>query len=628
MQKLNFEIKNFDIEQTDSDEFYSVLFYAISSGENRNMSNFTPESLQKGVNTVNDKPIMAYYSIDNQNFEEHNSDIILSDNEEGIEYKYLTSPTAERPIGLIDKGFIINKDGKEWLCLRGRIWALYCKEAVEAIENNIKNRDMQKVSVEINVNQSHKQFSIEIIDDFTLTAITMLGNLRDTNVPCESGIADACCIPENFSNSKQFRSFVSQMNFAYNSKLLKGGEQNKMNKTKKAYSVNDDEFGKSPAIDIKNKKEDAVMSGSWSKPNASVLNAMLKASNHTALMNEFYLGCNGGADSNLSINDVHYPHHTKKGNSIVVNAKGCQAALSRGMAQGNLTPEMKAHLKKHYKELGLNMENFEKFGLSHCEYSYLFKEEEDQMKKFISNAKEHGYSFVGISNSSLIFTKDKECNEEDDLSSEDMKKMSLYTVDDKDIPDDECFAEESFKEKDLKMADDSDPDDGDDDKKEFDEIKAKYEDIKAKYDELEKECNALKENKASYDADKTKFDEDKKAFEEDKKAFESKKLDEEKAKKEAEEKKMKEDSEKYISDESSSLDEDSIKELRKMRDEKKFASINEFVKEAAYMKEMKRLNNRTKSTSVNYSFNNYTPVSKKNNSSKYMTMDEIIKENS
>lgn len=144
----------------------------------------------------------------------------------------------------------------------------------------------------------------------------------------------------------------------------------------KKFSVDEDKLGKSSAIDIKNDKESSA-AGEWSDPGATLLNKLLEASNHTSLVDEAYLVIDGSNSDNLSTDDVHYPHHVIKDEDLVVHYRGVQAALSRARSQG-LTGEPISHLKRHYKELGLNMDNFAEFDLTEEDYNYMFADEKEK----------------------------------------------------------------------------------------------------------------------------------------------------------------------------------------------------------------------------------------------------------
>lgn len=148
--------------------------------------------------------------------------------------------------------------------------------------------------------------------------------------------------------------------------IVKKGEsymKNLIDEEKKKYDEKDfsvgEELGKEESIKINNSKESAIMSETWNGQDADFLNKLLKASNHESLINEAYLITDKSGD--ISVNDVHYPHHSIKNGELVVNKKGVISAFQRAKQQG-ITGEPINHLKRHYKELGLDTENFSEGG--------------------------------------------------------------------------------------------------------------------------------------------------------------------------------------------------------------------------------------------------------------------------
>lgn len=78
---------------------------------------------------------------------------------------------------------------------------------------------------------------------------------------------------------------------------------------------------------------------------------------------EMYAVVKAGIDENLTEADCFGPHHEIQGDSLVLNRGGviaCYQALMGARAEPNLSPEQKskalAHIRRHYKELGLSSE--------------------------------------------------------------------------------------------------------------------------------------------------------------------------------------------------------------------------------------------------------------------------------
>ena len=126
-------------------------------------------------------------------------------------------------------------------------------------------------------------------------------------------------------------------------------------------------------LEIDNSKESAVQ-GKWKNPGASFYNQLLNAGwvpegNSPDIdecifahqyLEEAYLiapikkikyGPYGTTP--FSRSGCKYPHHTIKGNKLVVHIDGLKAAYIRAKQMGEFKGEVKAHLEKHYKELGL-----------------------------------------------------------------------------------------------------------------------------------------------------------------------------------------------------------------------------------------------------------------------------------
>ena len=126
-------------------------------------------------------------------------------------------------------------------------------------------------------------------------------------------------------------------------------------------------------LEIDNSKESAVH-GKWKNPGASFYNQLLntgwvpegdnpdidKCIFPKQYLEESYLivpinkikyGPYGTTP--FSRSGCKYPHHTIKGNKLVVHIDGLKAAYSRAKQMGEFKGELKAHLEKHYKELGL-----------------------------------------------------------------------------------------------------------------------------------------------------------------------------------------------------------------------------------------------------------------------------------
>ncbi|HAU85792.1 MAG TPA: hypothetical protein DCW90_09900, partial [Lachnospiraceae bacterium] len=86
-----------------------------------------------------------------------------------------------------------------------------------------------------------------------------------------------------------------------------------------------------------------------------------------------------------------YPHHVVRNGNLVIHIGGLKAAFARASQQGIVSGKIKAHLLRHYHELGLSTENFAEFGITEEEFNMYFKEEscgDNKMKNFAIEGRE------------------------------------------------------------------------------------------------------------------------------------------------------------------------------------------------------------------------------------------------
>ena len=119
-----------------------------------------------------------------------------------------------------------------------------------------------------------------------------------------------------------------------------------------------DEKNMSKKITINNDKDSAIMDDKWDIDKGEYFRNCKEASNASAVFKEAYLEVDMPDNiEDITEADCKYPHHTFKDDTLVVNKAGCQAAASRGAANG-LSSKGKTHLRKHYRELGLEIPEF------------------------------------------------------------------------------------------------------------------------------------------------------------------------------------------------------------------------------------------------------------------------------
>lgn len=127
-----------------------------------------------------------------------------------------------------------------------------------------------------------------------------------------------------------------------------------------AVAINNSEEGgnREVKIEIDNSKDAAINGESWENPGKALYGKLLEASNSESLVKEAYLVVEDGYKDAPS-EKLKYPHHQVKDGKLVLNVAGVKAAFARASQMGIVSGSVKKHLERHYRELGLSMENFE-----------------------------------------------------------------------------------------------------------------------------------------------------------------------------------------------------------------------------------------------------------------------------
>lgn len=133
-----------------------------------------------------------------------------------------------------------------------------------------------------------------------------------------------------------------------------------------AHIPEDQDYYAAKVIKIDNSIDSAVLTRPWGDVDKIKLrNDIMEASNSGELVKEAYLIVEENWEDAPS-EALKYPHHEIMDGKLVVSKDGVQTALSFLMRTDPENTEAKNHLKKHYRELDLDMENFESqenFGL-------------------------------------------------------------------------------------------------------------------------------------------------------------------------------------------------------------------------------------------------------------------------
>lgn len=163
--------------------------------------------------------------------------------------------------------------------------------------------------------------------------------------------------------------------------IVCNGSAEAIEKTGKGGNRVDDE----KEIKIDNSKESAIDSSSWENPGKELYGPIMESKNRTELLNEAYLVVEDGYEDSPS-EHLKYPHHEVVDGKLVLNIKGVKAAFSRASQMGIDNGSIKEHLERHYRELGLTMENFEeKFAEMEEKYNSLSKEYEAKCAEYAAS---------------------------------------------------------------------------------------------------------------------------------------------------------------------------------------------------------------------------------------------------
>lgn len=578
-------VSKIDIEEINNGDFLKLKLYAISDTVNRNGSEFLREGFEESIPTIYNKPILAYFNKKMDDAEEHNSRVDV-DRYGDVFYDY-DYDGAEKPVGVIPESaeiYVEQLDGKNWVVINSAyIWTEYNKRLIDVIKRQIT----KKVSVEIESVDSWEENGVEKIRIWKFLGITILGKDKFGN-PIEEGIEGAKLVLDGYENSNTFNSYKSRFSFAmssnkdsYYSEILE--KYGVMSKVENTVFAKQDEYGTGKPISVDKSKE-AVSNDSWGDVDKTTLrDTVLKARNYKTLVKSVYLDVQDGWENSPS-EKLKYPVMQYKDGKFVYNAGGLLSAQQYGEKYDESIAKKALTIRKR---LGL-----------------VKSEKEEKMKKFIEAAKISGFAYLGLYNGKLAFAQECDCDKEE--MAEDKSELCLFEVD-KELAENYSEGEEfawdeiTGRSVDLTTRDDgnktdyaeddedeSDKHDDDDDDKDDDEEK---EELKKKVESLEKEkCEMAQRCEA--------------------------------AEKELEEIRMaqfKEDTDAILADENEDMDEKTHEELVKMRDEGKFACVEDFAKEVAYRKylaskeEKKEMSKKEQKLSFGLSNNKTEPSTSKKN---------------
>lgn len=306
----------------DDDRFAITKIRAFAEKENSHTQPISFDSLKMTANTIYNVPVVVEFT---------------DWNDDGIG----THSKAEIPVGFVYSEnnpvtFEYDEErDKNFLTIKALIWKNYSKNIVDIIHSS---NDRKKVSVEMTTTdyQDNGPFDKPDVYSWKYQAITILSDQ----------VAEAC----KGSN-------VQLMKFS----------EDKENYIKENFA---------DKITIDNSKKSAT-SGEWSNPGQKLFKPITEASNAKSLLKEAYL-IGDFSDNEYEITKFKYPHHVVRDGKLIVHKDGLQSAFSRAAQQGIVKGDVKSHLLKHYRELGLDTQNFAEFGFSQDEFNQYFAEDYKQ----------------------------------------------------------------------------------------------------------------------------------------------------------------------------------------------------------------------------------------------------------
>lgn len=153
MEKYVFSIDEAKLVELSNSQFAELIMYIVSDGDNAHGLPITKEALVRAMPTLFEKPILAKYSPYTRDATTHVDD--------------------QAAIGFFPKKedvWLEEKDGKNWLVAKGKIWKLYAKDMMRVLQK----RKEAAVSMESFVEVTEKDGK-KIVENFIFAGVTILG---------------------------------------------------------------------------------------------------------------------------------------------------------------------------------------------------------------------------------------------------------------------------------------------------------------------------------------------------------------------------------------------------------------------------------------------------------------------
>lgn len=318
--------------------FLEIEIFAISDANpNRNRSHFTLESMQKGLESFNDKPILGFFNKQGD-FESHNGRVAY-DPEEQVDY--WDNSNGEQILGFIrqtDRKEIVERDGLHWICCTAMIYTQYNYKQVKKL---LKDRK-KKVSVEIAVLDSEMVDGIEYIKEFDLKGITILGSRNGIQV--KEGIEGAGLSILEVFDAARFSGQKQTIIQAYS-------QLEDDDKKKEDGNLAIEDFEKALKV---NKSKEAMSDTSWGDVDKTELRKrVVEASNFKEIADDVFLDLREGWEEG-EVTKLKYPVMEIKGDELVYNRGALGSA--KAYAEKNGEEEVLKKLKAIYEHLDLDFE--------------------------------------------------------------------------------------------------------------------------------------------------------------------------------------------------------------------------------------------------------------------------------
>lgn len=328
---MQFESKISDVKKINP-MFSECKIRVMYAGENRNNSIIPKEVVEANLHTIYNTPIIGEFIKDKNDFGGHGGKTKITD--DGIKFIRTTMPYGVIPSNAeVYWEDVKESDGTmhEYLTVNKAIlWTGRYEEANRIIDEG--NGQSMEINVSGGKFNEDKKYMIE---EFSFSGLCILG--LDVTPAFESASITAYSLDKD-EFKKEFNQMLEELKFSLGDSM---------------------EYESKKHIDINNTKAAANMTGSWSSVDKTDLRHKLtSASNAKSLVEEGYLIVDSDWKHAPS-EALHYPHHEVKDDTLIVHKAGLEAAYARLMQNDPHNEKALAHVKRHYRELGLDMSSFE-----------------------------------------------------------------------------------------------------------------------------------------------------------------------------------------------------------------------------------------------------------------------------